>query len=67
MKITKIKIKTLSDKYPILIGSGVIKFLPNYLKENSINFTKCLVIIDHKVPKKLVFDINKFSRFKDYP
>jgi 3-dehydroquinate synthase len=59
MKITKIKIKTLSDKYPILIGSGVIKFLPNYLKENSINFTKCLVIIDHKVPKKLVFEVLK--------
>jgi 3-dehydroquinate synthase len=54
MKIIKLETKTSSEKYPILIGPGIVNSLAKLLKKNSINFTKCLIIIDYKVPKKLV-------------
>ena len=54
MKIRQININTKSRKYPILIGSNLIKNLKNILKNNSINSSKYLLVIDTKVPKKLV-------------
>ena len=54
MKIRKININTKNRKYPILIGSNLIKSLKNILKNNSINSSKYLLVIDTKVPKKLV-------------
>ena len=54
MKIRKININTKNRKYPILIGSNLIKNLKNILKNNSINSSKYLLVIDTKVPKKLV-------------
>ena len=53
MKIKKININTKSRKYPILIGSNLIKNLKNILKNNSINSSKYLLVIDTKVPKNL--------------
>ena len=65
MKIIKLEVKTLSKKYPILIGSGILDLLPKILKDNSINFTKCLVIVDHKAPKKLISKaLKKISKTK---
>merc|ERR1711991_448503 len=54
MKIRQININTKNRKYPILIGSNLIKNLENILKNNSINSSKYLLVIDTKVPKKLV-------------
>ena len=54
MKIRQININTKNRKYPILIGSNLIKNLKNILKNNSINSSKYLLVIDTKVPKKLV-------------
>ena len=41
-------------KYPIIIGSGVINNLSKLLRKNSIKFDKCLLIIDSKIPKKII-------------
>ncbi len=54
MKIRQININTKNRKYPILIGSNLIKNLKSILKNNSINSSKYLLVIDTKVPKKLV-------------
>ena len=51
MKQIKFLIKTSSKKYPVIIGSDLtVKFL-KILNENSINFEKCLLIIDKNIPK----------------
>ena len=52
MKIRKLIINTKSEKYPIIIGSNLIQNLSKILIKNSINFKKCLIVIDKNVPKK---------------
>ena len=52
MKITKLKVDTKSQKYPILIGSNLTSKVQRICNANLIKFKKCLVIIDSKVPKK---------------
>ena len=52
MKITKLKIKTRNQSYNIIIGSNLISNFSKILSSNSINFEKCLLVIDSKVPKK---------------
>ena len=63
MSITKIQIISNNHKYPIIIGSNISKRLLKILNNNSINFNKCLVVIDNKVPKKLykkiIYSLNK--------
>ncbi len=64
MKPIKLKVKTKSENYPIIIGTNICKDLTFYLKKNSINFQKCLLIIDTKVPKKMVLKITKSLKGK---
>ena len=52
MRPIKIKIKTESEAYSIIIGSNIIKSLSRYLRNNQINFNKCILIIDKKIPLK---------------
>ena len=59
MRAIKIQINTKDHKYPIFIGSGLINKLSKLLKNCSIKFTKCLLVIDNKVPKNLVNKILK--------
>ena len=54
MKITKLKINTKSQKYPILIGSELISKFHKICDINLIKFKKCLIIVDSNVPKKSV-------------
>ena len=53
MKPIKLTIKTKSEKYPIIIGPNISKNLNFYLNKNSINFQKCILIIDKNVPKNI--------------
>ena len=53
MKLIKLKINTKTQKYPIIIGSNLIKDISRIFKNNSIKFKKCLIIIDKNIPKKL--------------
>ena len=67
MSSIKLNVKTQSLKYPIFIGNNILSKLKIILKQNSINFNQCLVIIDKKVPKKLIDKIlNSLPKKKTY-
>jgi len=57
---SRIKIRTKNQSYNVIIG--------NNLKDNLIKFNKCLLVIDNRVPKKLLEKINfllkKKKKFK---
>ena len=59
MSTIKLQINTKEHKYPIFIGSGLITKLSKLLKNYSIKFTKCLLVVDNKVPRNLVNKILK--------
>ena len=52
MKQKIIKVKTKSKNYEVHIGTNLISKLRNILKKNKILFSKCLIVIDSKIPKK---------------
>ena len=54
MSLIKLKIKTNSQKYTIIIGNNILNKIQNFLKENAINFNQCLIVIDRNVPKNLI-------------
>ena len=53
MKPIKLKINTKTQKYSIIIGSNLGTNVSKILKENSINFKQCLLIIDRNISKNL--------------
>ena len=59
MKPIRLKIDTKSQKYSIIIGSNLISNLSNIAKNNSVNFKKCLLIIDKNISKKIISRIKK--------
>ena len=54
MKQFKLIVKTNAERYPILIGANLISNLSKILKNNSIRFKQCLLLVDKNVPKKNV-------------
>jgi len=54
MNTIKLKIKTGSQKYPIIIGNNILNKLQKLLKENLIDFNQCLIVADKNVPRKLI-------------
>ena len=50
MKQKIIKVKTKSKNYEVHIGTNLIPKLKNILKKNKILFSKCLIVIDSKIP-----------------
>ncbi len=58
MNASKLRIKTKNQSYNVIVGNNLIKNLLKILNENLINFNKCLLVIDNKVPKKLIIKIN---------
>jgi len=59
MKPIKLKIDTKSQRYTIIIGSNLVSNLANITKNNSVNFKKCLLIIDKNISKKIISKIKK--------
>jgi 3-dehydroquinate synthase len=59
MKPIKLKIKTKTQEYPIIIGSNLISNISKIIKANSLNFKQCLLIIDKNISKKIVSKIKK--------
>ena len=59
MKPIKLIIKTKSETYPIIIGSNLMKDLPKFLSKFSINFDRCLLVIDKKVPYKMISKVTR--------
>ena len=48
----KLKISTKNQSYNVIIGNNLVKNLSKILNHNSINFNRCLLVIDAKVPEK---------------
>jgi 3-dehydroquinate synthase len=59
MSLIKLKVNTNSQKYSIIIGNNILNKINKILKESSINFNQCLLVIDKNVPRNLVKDIMK--------
>ena len=59
MRPIKLIVKTNSENYPVLIGRNLIENLSNLFKQNSINCKKYLLIIDKKIPKKIITKVTK--------
>ena len=55
---SKIKIRTKNQSYNVIVGNNLVKDLLKILKNNSIIFNKCLLVIDSKIPKKFINKIN---------
>ena len=67
MRPLKLKVTTKTEEYPVIIGSHLISKLANLISENSIKFKKCLLLVDNKVPKKMLNLIKKvFKKKKIY-
>jgi len=64
MRPIKLNVRTNSDNYPLIVGFNLIDNFEYYLKKNSINFNQCLLIIDKKVPKKMISKITRSLRKK---
>ena len=64
MNQKKLIVKTGHQKYPIFIGSNIIIKISKILINNSIQFNKCLLILDTNVPKKIINDIRKSLKNK---
>ena len=54
MSLIKLKVCANSQKYSIIIGNNILNKINKFLKESSINFNQCLLVIDKNVPKNLV-------------
>ena len=57
MSLIKLRVKTNNQEYPVIIGNGAINKFAKLLKDNSIRFNQCLMVIDNKVPKKMIKQI----------
>ena len=65
MRTTKLTINAKSGKYPIYIGSELINNTRKILLENSITFSRCLIVFDKKVPKKNLIRLKKNLKKKE--
>ncbi len=52
MKIRKIKIKTRSKNYQIIVGRNLVSIINKILKDNNLLFEKCLIVVDKNIPGK---------------
>ena len=64
MKPIKLKIKTKTQKYSILIGKNLAPKISTIIKNNSIQFHKCLLVIDKNVPNKILNKVKKSFKNK---
>ena len=64
MRPIKLIVNTDSQKYPILIGTNLTSKISSILKHNSINFQKCLLVIDENVPQKMISKLKKSLKHK---
>ena len=64
MKQTRLNIITKTEKYPIIIGSNLTSNVSKIFKLNSIDFDKCLIVVDKNVPKKFISNIKRSFKNK---
>jgi len=67
MKLYNLKINTNSRSYNIVVGSNLTSKTYKIIKNNSIDFKKCLLVIDKNISKKLISELKKsFKKKKIY-
>ena len=54
MKQIRLKIKTKTQEYPIVIGHNLTANILNISKKNSLTFNRCLLVIDNNISKNKV-------------
>ena len=59
MKKIKLIVKTNSKKYPLIIGSNILKNSSKIIRSNKIKFQKCMIVVDRKIPKKKLLELKK--------
>ena len=57
MKQIKLRVKTKSKTYSIIIGSNLVSNISKIFKNNSIMFKKCLLIVDINISRKIIYRI----------
>ena len=65
MKTIKLKIKTKTQEYPIIIGSYLTSNISKILRDNSIKFKKTLIVVDKNISKNIVQKIKKSLKNKN--
>ena len=65
MKPIKLNIKTKNENYQILIGKNIVSKASKIFTNNSIEFKKCMLVIDKKVPKIIILKILKSLKGKE--
>ena len=65
MKHIRLKIKTKTKNYPIIIGPNLISSILKISNKNSIKFQKCLIIIDRNISNKIISKIKKSLNKKE--
>ncbi len=65
MKPIKLKIKTKTHEYPIIIGSNLIKNISSIIKNNSLEFRRCLLVVDTNISKTEISKIKESLYKKD--
>ncbi|MDA9663291.1 3-dehydroquinate synthase [Candidatus Pelagibacter sp.] len=58
MKKTSLKVRSKNHEYKIIIGNNLLVNFETIIKKNSVNFNKCLIVVDNNVPK------NKLKKLK---
>ena len=65
MKPSNLKIKTKNKYYNIVIGSNLLSNISKIFKNNSVNFQKCLLVVDKNIPNKIILKFKKSFIKKD--
>ena len=67
MKTINLRIKTQNHYYNIVIGYNLLSKISKILIDNSINFKKCLLVVDKNIPSKIIIKLKKtFKKKKVY-
>ena len=59
MRQSKLLIKTKNKNYSIFVGKNITNNISKIFKAEKIKFNKCLIIVDKKVPKSIIYKIVK--------
>ena len=65
MKPSNLKIKTKDKYYNIVIGSNLLSNISKIFKNNSVNFKKCLLVVDKNISNKIILKFKKSFIKKD--
>tara|TARA_B100000963_G_C22584433_1_gene652382 strand:+ start:503 stop:1609 length:1107 start_codon:yes stop_codon:yes gene_type:complete len=64
MKQIKLNVKTKTQTYPIIIGSNLTSNISKIINNNSLDFKKCLIVVDKNIPKIFLKNIRKSLKRK---